>query len=253
MFCFHVEISQTMDLHVGQTTDLHVALLISSEPKPQIFTLFACYLWKALDERGPTQTTNLHIVCLLSLESSWWVGSNPNHKSSHCLLAIFGKLLMSRGVVTWWFATLWSYGVEAINWLLNHFLNENYMNLKLKTLWNFGGHSWCCWKALCESDLIEFVSQFSELRCGRYWFLNGFCCWKFKQIAKLNGFGRKNQLSPQCVHLAKFRNFQSWKCENSRLCSHLGPAAQATLIRLKWVYFEDCIVQLDLRDCQKNN
>jgi hypothetical protein len=30
-------------------------------------------------------------------------------------------------------------------------------------------------------------------------FLSGFCCWKFKQIAK-NGFGRKNQLSLQCVH-----------------------------------------------------
>jgi len=30
-----------------------------------------------------------------------------------------------------------------------------------------------------------------------------------KQIAKLNGFGRKNQLSPQRVHIAKFKNFQS--------------------------------------------
>jgi hypothetical protein len=30
------------------------------------------------------------------------------------------------------------------------------------------GDSWCCGKALGESDLIEFTSQFSELRCGRY-------------------------------------------------------------------------------------
>jgi hypothetical protein len=28
--------------------------------------------------------------------------------------------------------------------------------------------SWCCWKALKESDLIEFISQFSEIRDGRY-------------------------------------------------------------------------------------
>jgi hypothetical protein len=29
--------------------------------------------------------------------------------------------------------------------------------------------------------------------------LKGFGFWKFKKIAKI-GFGRKNQLSPQCVH-----------------------------------------------------
>jgi hypothetical protein len=28
-----------------------------------------------------------------------------------------------------------------------------------------------------------------------------------KKIAKI-GFGKINQLSPQCVHIAKFRNFQ---------------------------------------------
>jgi hypothetical protein len=26
-----------------------------------------------------------------------------------------------------------------------------------------------------QSDLIEFISQFSKLRCGRCWFLSGFC------------------------------------------------------------------------------
>jgi hypothetical protein len=30
------------------------------------------------------------------------------------------------------------------------------------------GNSWCCWKAFSESDLIEFISQFSELRCEIY-------------------------------------------------------------------------------------
>jgi hypothetical protein len=30
------------------------------------------------------------------------------------------------------------------------------------------GHSWCYWKTLGKSDLTEFISQFSELMCGRY-------------------------------------------------------------------------------------
>jgi hypothetical protein len=54
-------------------------------------------------------------------------------------------------------------------------------------------------KALGESNLIEFISQISELRCGIYEFFSGFCCWKFFLISKIV-FGRKNQLSPQCVH-----------------------------------------------------
>jgi hypothetical protein len=28
--------------------------------------------------------------------------------------------------------------------------------------------AWCCWKAFGESDLIEFILQFSELRCETY-------------------------------------------------------------------------------------
>jgi hypothetical protein len=32
------------------------------------------------------------------------------------------------------------------------------------------GHSWCCWKALSEVDLIKFVSQFSKLRCEKICF-----------------------------------------------------------------------------------
>ncbi len=84
-------------------------------------------------------------------------------------------------------------------WLLNHFLNIKLNKIKTENFTGIWGHSWCCWKALGNSDLIEFISQFSELRCERYCFLSGFCCWKFKKIAKI-GFGRKNQLSPQYVH-----------------------------------------------------
>ncbi len=76
-------------------------------------------------------------------------------------------------------------------WKLNKIETENCIGI-----W---GRSWCCWKALSESDLIEFISQFSELRCESHWVLNGFCYWKFKQIAKTE-FGRKTQLSTQYAH-----------------------------------------------------
>jgi len=35
---------------------------------------------------------------------------------------------------------------------------------------------------------------------------------KFKQITNI-GFGRNNQLNPQCVHIVKFKKSQFWKCE----------------------------------------
>jgi hypothetical protein len=73
---------------------------------------------------------------------------------------------------------------------------------------------------------MKFISQFSELRCRRYWFLSGFCCWKFKKFTKI-GFGRKNQLSPECVHISKFKNFQFWK--TFKKVFTLRPTAQATL------------------------
>jgi hypothetical protein len=40
--------------------------------------------------------------------------------------------------------------------------------VKLKTVLEFGGVLGVAGKALGESDLIEFTSQISELRCGRY-------------------------------------------------------------------------------------
>jgi hypothetical protein len=39
----------------------------------------------------------------------------PNHGTSLHTLGIFGILLMSRGAPTW-FETVWSYGVEAIDY-----------------------------------------------------------------------------------------------------------------------------------------
>jgi hypothetical protein len=97
-------------------------------------------------------------------------------------------------------------------WSLNHFFQWKLNKIKTRNFIGIWKCYWCFWKAHNKSDLIKFISQFSKLRCGKYWFLNGFCCWKFKQIAKIE-FGRKIQLSLQCVHIAEFRSFQLKKYE----------------------------------------
>jgi hypothetical protein len=64
------------------------------------------------------------------------------------------------------------------------------------------GCSWCCCKALGKSDLIEFNSQYSGLRCVKHIdFLVDFVAANSNKVQK-NGFGKKNQLSPQsmCSH-----------------------------------------------------
>jgi hypothetical protein len=72
---------------------------------------------------------------------------------------------------------------------------------KLKTVLKFGSVSWCCWKAFDESDLIEFISQFSKVKCGRYIdFWVGFC---FKQIVK-NWVWKEKSVEPSmCSHLGQ--------------------------------------------------
>jgi hypothetical protein len=72
---------------------------------------------------------------------------------------IFRKPWRTRGAPTQFGATVWK--LLIIEPKLNKIESENSIGI-------WGGHSWCCWKALGESDLVEFISQFSELRCGRY-------------------------------------------------------------------------------------
>jgi hypothetical protein len=76
-------------------------------------------------------------------------------------------------------------------WKLSKIETQHYIGI-----W---GCSWCCQKAFDKTDLMEFIPQFSELRCERNLFWSEFSCWIFKQIANI-GFERKIQLSPQCVH-----------------------------------------------------
>jgi hypothetical protein len=141
-------------------------------PKPIVRWVCQVFLWVFLCHVNKIpQTTALHAVLL---ESSWWVGMHQ--LGLRLFPATRWKLLI----------------IESFSqWKLSKIKTENCIGI-----W---GRYWYCWKALNNSDLIEFISLFLELKCGRYWFCSGFCCWKFKQITKI-GFGKKNQLNPQCVH-----------------------------------------------------
>ncbi len=106
------------------------------------------------------------------------------------------KALNELGALAW-FEIVWSYSVEAIHYWIIFSMKMN--NIKTKKCTRFWGHSWHWWKMFSKSNLIKFISQFLELRCGKCWFFNGFCCYKFKQIAKIE-FGKKIQFNFQCVH-----------------------------------------------------
>jgi hypothetical protein len=96
-----------------------------------------------------SQTTMLHVVFLISLESSWWV---PLHQLG---LRLFG-------------ATMWKLLIiePFFQWELNKIETEDCIRI-----W---GHPWCCWKAFNEWDLTEFISQFSKLRFCKEIFFKGF-------------------------------------------------------------------------------
>jgi hypothetical protein len=119
-----------------------------------------------------------------------------NHCTSCCALGIFGKVLMSR--VHWLGLRLFGTPVRKLL-IIEPFSQWKLNKIKIENCIGIWGCYWHCWKALSramrsfkpQSDLIKVISQFSKLRCGRCWFFSGFCCWKFKQIAKIV-FGRKN-------------------------------------------------------------
>jgi hypothetical protein len=88
----------------------------------------------------------LYVMLLIFSESSRWVGV---HRLG---LRLFG--------VTVWKLLI----IEPFSqWKLSKIKTENCIGI-----W---GRSWCCWKALGKSNLIEFISQFLKLMCERYWFL----------------------------------------------------------------------------------
>jgi hypothetical protein len=119
----------------------------------------------------------LHDVLLVSLKKIQWV------RVVHWFgLKLFGTTVWKLLIIELFF-----------QWKSNQIKTKNCIGI-----W---GHSWYSWKTLGESNLIDFLLQFSKLKSGKYWFLNGFPCMKFKQLIVKIGFGRKHLLSPQCVHI----------------------------------------------------
>jgi hypothetical protein len=139
----------------------------------------------------------------------------PNHSTSCRALGIFGKLSMSRGASTWlvWDCLeLWC----GSYWLLNHFLNENHIKLKLKT-W---GRSRCYCKALDKSDLIEFISQFSELSCERECdFLMNFVVGNSNKLQKL---GLEAKISWAHITLGPMATLMSMKIQQQSFWTLVG-------------------------------
>ncbi len=134
--------------------------VILRSPKPGCSMSCSWYLLKALNEK-----TRCFMSC------SWYLLKALNEKTRKNL--VWNCLELQCG----------SY------WLLNHFVNENKIKSKLKTVLEFGGPSWCCWTADCASDWMEFyVTVFRVKKFGRYWFWMDFVV---KQIARI-GFGKKN-------------------------------------------------------------
>jgi hypothetical protein len=130
----------------------------------------------------------------ISLESSWWVGV-------HWLgLRLFG-------------AMVWKVLI------IEPFTQWKWIKIETENCIGIWGCSWCWQKPLSKSDLTEFISQFSELSCERYWFLSGFCCWKFKQIAKIS-FELKNQ--SRALDMFTLPNLENFNPENvkNKECVH---------------------------------
>ncbi len=104
-----------------------------------------------------SQTIVIHVELVVSLESCTWVWVHQ-----------FGLKLF--WVMVWKLLII----APFCQWKWHKIEIENYIGIL--------GRSWCYSKALDEWDLIDFISQFSEPRCGKYWCLNEFYCWNFKKL-----------------------------------------------------------------------
>ncbi len=120
-------------------------------------------------------------------------------------------------------ATLWKLLIiePFSQWKLNKITTDNCIGI-----W---GSSWCFWKAHHQSDLIDFISQFSELRCERYWiFLVNFVAENSKNC-KNWVWKEKSVEPPMCSHcqIWKFLILKMWRIKN---VFTLLPMAHATLV-----------------------
>ncbi len=121
-----------------------------------------------------SQTMMLHAGLLVSSESSQWI-------VVHWLgLKLFGAMVWKLLIIE-----------PFSQWKLNKFETK-----KCIGIWGggFGVLESPWWVAFNGVSFTIFRAKVWHIV-----FLNGFCCWKFKKIAKI-GFWKKNQLSPECVH-----------------------------------------------------
>ncbi len=134
-------------------------------------------------------------------------------------------------------ATVWKLlNIEPFSWWkLNQIKTEETM------YWNWEVFSVNCWKALSESNLIEFIS---ELRCGRCWILSGFFVGNSNKLQKnwVSG-GKIGWSRPQCVHIANFRKkFNSENVKNKE-CVHTWATDTGDTSGYKGRNF-GCIIQM---------
>jgi len=101
-------------------------------------------------------------------------------------------IMSRRGALTW-FESVWRKLRCGSYWLLNHFFLNQKLNNKIENEKNVYIGIWehsfffmfFVGKPLGESDLIEFYFIIFRATVWKIIeFLSGFCCWKFKQIAK---------------------------------------------------------------------
>jgi hypothetical protein len=101
-------------------------------------------------------------------------------------------------------------------WFLNHFLNEKLNKIETEKLyWNLGAFLLVLLESsLVMSNLIEFISQFSELRCRRYWVFEWILLVEIQSNYK-NWVWKPVELS-MCSHcqIAKFSILKMWKIKN---------------------------------------
>jgi hypothetical protein len=81
---------------------------------------------------------------------------------------------LSKALDVHWFG-LRVFGVSMCKFLIiEPFFQWKLNKIETESCIGICGCSWCCWKAGSKSDLMEFISQILELRCGKYWFWSFF-------------------------------------------------------------------------------
>jgi hypothetical protein len=116
------------------------------------------------------------------------------------------KLSMSKGALTW-FETLWSYNVEAIDyWII--FSMKTKSNRNWKTVLEFSGRSWCCWKAPWR--WVRFNRVYFIIFKAKVWKILIFewiLLLKIQTNCKNWVWKEKSVESSMCSHLGRFNVF----------------------------------------------